>query len=169
KLRREVALERCTFKEISKFFKKYNEEERNEILYGSDYETASLSTSSSFISTSSTSSGPTTKTTKVHPIRHTKSKPSKGLIIMDGHLDGPKTLKIVALFKFLNPNLKLPGRRALSGCILSLYSEELQRQHIVEAKKHETGNTLIFDSWKNASFQEILGSILITSKGKVLV
>ncbi|CAG8730332.1 27324_t:CDS:2, partial [Gigaspora margarita] len=53
--------------------------------------------------------------------------------------------EIVVLFKFLNPNLKLPGRRALSGRILTLYSEELQRQHIVEAKKHEIGNTLIFD------------------------
>ncbi|CAG8741985.1 92_t:CDS:2, partial [Cetraspora pellucida] len=34
---------------------------------------------------------------------------------------------------------------------------------------NEIGNTLIFDDWKNAGFQEILGSVLITSKGKVLV
>ncbi|KAF0535608.1 hypothetical protein F8M41_009535 [Gigaspora margarita] len=103
KLRREVALESSIFtntktytkvhlKKCSNFFEKYNKEERNEILYRSDNESqetntvlfvnlaASLSTSSSFISTSSTSSEPTTKTTKIHPIRYTKSKLSKGLI-----------------------------------------------------------------------------------------
>ncbi|KAF0369736.1 hypothetical protein F8M41_013417 [Gigaspora margarita] len=100
KLEREVALESSIFtnmkactkvhlKKSPNFFEKYNEEERNEILYGSDNENqetntvlsvnsaASLSTSSSFISTSSTSSEPTTKTTKIHPIRYTKSNHQK--------------------------------------------------------------------------------------------
>ncbi|CAG8793976.1 26203_t:CDS:2, partial [Dentiscutata erythropus] len=37
------------------------------------------------------------------------------------------------------------------------------------SKKYKIDNTLIFNGWKNAYFQEILKNILITSKGKVLV
>ncbi|CAG8654932.1 14374_t:CDS:1 [Cetraspora pellucida] len=97
KLERETAIERSIFtntkacikvylKKCQNFFKKYTEEERNEILYRLDNETQeintvvstnsaiSLSTNLSFISTSSTSE-PTTKTTKTktHAIQHTKS------------------------------------------------------------------------------------------------
>ncbi|CAG8841385.1 20791_t:CDS:1, partial [Racocetra persica] len=107
KLGREIAIERSIFtntkactkvhlKKCQNFFEKYTEEERNEILYGSDDESqeintivstnsaTSLSTNSSFISTASEPTTKTTKTTKTHPIRHTKSRPSKGLI--DNHL-----------------------------------------------------------------------------------
>ncbi|KAF0464642.1 hypothetical protein F8M41_026471 [Gigaspora margarita] len=103
KSEREVALKSSIFtnmkactkvylKKCPNFFEKYNEEERNEILYGLDNESqetntvlsvnsaASLSTSSSFIFTSSTSSESTTKTTKIYSIQYTKSKPSKSLI-----------------------------------------------------------------------------------------
>ncbi|CAG8797917.1 37565_t:CDS:2 [Gigaspora margarita] len=132
--------------------------------------------------------------TKSCSIQHLKSRPSKDLInnyliqdlnpaeyiVFERHIlkstissefafRWTEDPEIVALFKFLNPNLKLPSRRALSGRILTLYNEELQRQYIVEAKKHKIDNTLIFNGWKNAHFQEILGSILVTSKGKVLV
>jgi len=63
----------------------------------------------------------------------------------------------------------LPGRRALAGCILSSHSEELQCKQAIDAKKEEVGNTLAFDGWKNINHQEVLGSVLITSRGKVLI
>jgi hypothetical protein len=77
--------------------------------------------------------------------------------------------EVIALFKFLNPVLSLPGRCALAGRILSSHSAELQRKQVVDAKKEEIGNTLAFDGWKNVNHQEILGSVLITGKGKVLI
>ena len=77
--------------------------------------------------------------------------------------------EVSALFKFLNPNISLPGHHALAGRILSSHSEELQCKQAINAKKEEVGNTLAFDGWKNVNHQEVLGSVFITSKRKVLV
>ncbi|CAG8775972.1 19514_t:CDS:2 [Gigaspora margarita] len=152
KLEREVVLESSIFtnmkactkvhlRKCPNFFKKYNEKERNEILYGSDNESQETNTVLSINSAASLS----TTEYIVFEQHMLKSTISNGWVFR--WTEDPE---IVVLFKFLNPNLKLSSRHTLSGCILSLYSEELQHQHIIEAKKHKTG------------------SILITSKGKVL-
>ncbi|CAG8517715.1 9007_t:CDS:2, partial [Acaulospora morrowiae] len=58
-------------------------------------------------------------------------------------------LEVFALFRFLNPNISLPGCHVLAGHILSSHSEELQRKQAINAKKEEVGNTLAFDGLKN--------------------
>ncbi|CAG8791945.1 5057_t:CDS:1, partial [Acaulospora morrowiae] len=47
--------------------------------------------------------------------------------------------------------------------------EELQCKQAINIKQDEIGNTLAFNGWKNINHQEVLGSVLITSKEKVLV
>ncbi|CAG8805082.1 41638_t:CDS:2, partial [Gigaspora margarita] len=72
--------------------------------------------------------------------------------------------EIIVLFKFLNPNLKLPGHHTLSRCILSLYSEELQHQYIVEAKKHETGKVLVWGAEDISVKDGKTNNIIVTIK-----
>ncbi|CAG8718433.1 14308_t:CDS:1, partial [Acaulospora morrowiae] len=184
-------------KKCIQFAELYTEKERAEILYASDEENqqtdiSSITTSSSFHS--SLLEKITTSHKPTSPIRHLQSRPSKNSIenylirdlnsakycIFEYHLlkvtisngwafnwiDNPE---VSALFRFLNPNISLPGRHALASRILLSHSEELQRKQTIDAKKEEVGNTLAFDGWKNVNHQEILGSVLITSKGKVLV
>ncbi|CAG8637389.1 4845_t:CDS:2, partial [Paraglomus occultum] len=158
--------------------------------------THSSTISHNFLSSSSeaTTMPHTTDMPPSRPVRHSRNRSLKGpienylvrdlnsaeYIIFEQHLlkatvsngwafrwiENPE---VIALFKFLNPVISLPGRRALAGRILSSHSAELQRKQVVDAKKEEIGNTLAFDGWKNVNHQEILGSVLITSKGKVLV
>ncbi|CAG8448374.1 4051_t:CDS:2 [Scutellospora calospora] len=168
KLGREIAIERSTFtntkactkvhlRKYQNFFKKYTEEERNEILYESNSESQEINTVVSANSAISLS----TNSSLIDNYLLRNLNPAE-YIIFERHLlkstisNGwafrwTENPEIVALFNFLNLSITLPGHRALSGHILSSYSEELQRQHIVEAKKNETE------------------SVLITSKGKVLV
>ena len=155
--------------------------------------TNSSTASRSFLSSSSEVTATSHKPLS-HSVRQSRNRSSRGLIenylardlnsaeyvIFEHHLlkatvsngwafrwiENPE---VIALFKFLNPVISLPGRRALAGHILLSHSEELQQKQVVDAKKEEVGNTLAFDGWKNVNHQEILGSVLITSKGKVLV
>src|SRR5215469_8578841 len=77
--------------------------------------------------------------------------------------------EIQELFYFLNPGLKLPGRRSLGGRILDDESKTLQIEVTKKLKEDSTGVTLAFDGWTNVLNQNILGSVFITSKGEVII
>ncbi|CAB4382808.1 unnamed protein product [Rhizophagus irregularis] len=73
------------------------------------------------------------------------------------------------MINFANPGLKLPSRKVLAGRILNTNSEHIKKSLIDTAQKDELGVTVCFDGWKNVKKQEIMGSVLITSDGQVLV
>ena len=73
------------------------------------------------------------------------------------------------MINFANPGLKLPSRKVLAGRILSSNSENVKNALIDTAQKDVFGVTVCFDGWKNVKKQEIMGSVLITSDGQVLV
>ena len=73
------------------------------------------------------------------------------------------------MFTCLNPNLKLPTRKRLSGKILTNASLDIAQSIEKKAKMDEIGVTLTLDGWTNVINQNLLGSVLITSNGDVLV
>ena len=73
------------------------------------------------------------------------------------------------MINFANPGLKLPSRKVLAGRILSTSSENIKNSLINTAQKDVFGVTVCFDGWRNVKKQEIMGSVLITSDGQVLV
>lgn len=73
------------------------------------------------------------------------------------------------MINFANPGLKLPNRKVLAGRILKSNSEHIKKSLIDTAQKDELGVTICFDGWRNVKKQEIMGSVLITSDGQVLV
>jgi hypothetical protein len=73
------------------------------------------------------------------------------------------------LFEFLNPNLILPGRKALSNRILSNETENLDLLRDEKLSNDEIGVTLAFDGWKNILNQHIFGALFITSSGEILI
>lgn len=70
---------------------------------------------------------------------------------------------------FANPNLKLSSRKVLAGRILTTNSQTIKDKLLDAAQKDSFGVTVCFDGWKNVKKQEIIGSVLITSNGQVLV
>jgi hypothetical protein len=77
--------------------------------------------------------------------------------------------EVQELFQFLNPALKLPGRKTLGGRILDDESKALENEMIQKLKNDSVGITLSFDGWTNVLNQNILGSVFITSEGKVII
>lgn len=75
----------------------------------------------------------------------------------------------IALFKFINPQAKLPSRKVLGGKILKKASNFLVQEIQEKAKSDIHGVTITMDGWTNVAKQNILGSVLITSSGEVLV
>jgi len=73
------------------------------------------------------------------------------------------------MINFANPGLKLPSRKVLAGRILNTNSEHVKNSLIDIAQKDAFGVTVCFDGWKNVKKQEIMGSVLITSDGQVLI
>ena len=73
------------------------------------------------------------------------------------------------MINFANPGLKLPSRKVLAGRILNTNSETIKDVLIDIAQKDAFGVTVCFDGWKNVKKQEIMGSVLITSDGQVLI
>nr|CAG8673804.1 4632_t:CDS:2 [Entrophospora candida] len=73
------------------------------------------------------------------------------------------------LFSFLNPNLQLPTRKQLGGTILTNASTDIIQTIENKAKSDEIGVSLVLDGWVNVVNQNLLGSVLVTSKGEVLV
>src|SRR5687767_7354378 len=88
---------------------------------------------------------------------------------MDGVSDGLIILIQLLFFEFINPSCKLPKRRKLSGKILSEFSDQVVKNIKELAQKDSNGVTLTMDGWTNVVNQNIMGSILITSSGEVLV
>jgi hypothetical protein len=76
---------------------------------------------------------------------------------------------IVAAFKLVNPAIELPSRRQLSGLILKKEIMITKDEFEIMAKDDNIGVTLVFDGWKNVVKQKLMGTMLITSKGKALV
>ena len=72
-------------------------------------------------------------------------------------------------FKFLNPTLTLPGRRALSNRILNTEKANLIMSREQKLKEDSIGVTLAFDGWKNVLKQHIFGSLFILSTGEVQI
>ena len=77
--------------------------------------------------------------------------------------------EIQELFHFLNPAIKLPGRRALGGRILNDESKTLEEEMTKKLINDSVGVTLAFDGWTNVLNQNILGSVFITSEGEVII
>ena len=77
--------------------------------------------------------------------------------------------EIQELFYFLNSALKLLGRKALGGRILNNESKILENEMSQTLKDDPVGITLFFDGWTNILNQNILGSVVITSEGKVII
>ena len=73
------------------------------------------------------------------------------------------------MISFANSNLKLPSRKVLAGQILTTNSQTIKDKLLDAVQKDLFGVMICFDGWKNIKKQEIIGSILITSNGQVLV
>ncbi|CAG8725580.1 5978_t:CDS:1, partial [Scutellospora calospora] len=53
--------------------------------------------------------------------------------------------EVQKLFQFLNPTLKLPGRRALGRRILNCEIKDLDNNMMIKLKNNSVGSTLAFD------------------------
>jgi len=84
-------------------------------------------------------------------------------------LQSVENKEVNELFSFINPAIKLPGRRALGGRILNNEVKSLQLQLENKIKNDPVGVTLCFDGWTNVINQNIFGSVFITSEGEVLI
>ena len=73
------------------------------------------------------------------------------------------------LFKFISPLLVLPDRRTLAGRILNATTNDVQSNIQSLASNNKIVVTITFDGWKNVVEQKIMGVVLITSNGSVLV
>lgn len=73
------------------------------------------------------------------------------------------------MFYFLNPTLKLPNWKRLEGKILENASKDIIKSIEKKAQADLIGVTLTIDGWTNVVNQNLIGSVLITSKGEVLV
>ena len=73
------------------------------------------------------------------------------------------------LFCFLNLALKLPACKTLGERILNDESKALENEMTQILKNDPVGVTLSFDGWTNVLNQNILGSVFITSEGKVII
>ena len=65
--------------------------------------------------------------------------------------------------------ITLLSRKVLGGRILKEVTERLSANLFDNAKNDQLGVTLAFDGWKNVSRQHLLGVILITSSGEVII
>src|SRR4051794_24083457 len=74
--------------------------------------------------------------------------------------------EVIELFKFLNPQIKLPDRKTLSCEILSDAVKDLDNTMLEKLKLDRIGVTMSFDGWTNVRAQELMGTVLITSDGQ---
>ncbi|CAH1769632.1 9119_t:CDS:2, partial [Entrophospora sp. SA101] len=77
--------------------------------------------------------------------------------------------EVKSLFRWLNPNIRLPNRKALSGRILNDASLKHNSWIKEQASNSEYGVTVALDGWSNVVNEKILGVILITNEGETLV
>jgi len=77
--------------------------------------------------------------------------------------------EVKSLFRWLNPNIRLPNRKALSGRILDNATLKHNNWMEEQASNSEHGVTIALDSWSNVVNEKILGVVLITNEGETLV
>ena len=71
--------------------------------------------------------------------------------------------EVIELFKFLNPQIKLPDRKTLSTEILSDV-KDFDAMMLEKLVLDRIGVTLSFDGWTNIREQELMGTILMSSE-----
>jgi hypothetical protein len=74
--------------------------------------------------------------------------------------------EVIELFKFLNPQIKLPDRKTLSTEILSDVVKDFDNMMKERLVLDRIGVTLSFDGWTNVREQELMGTVLMTSEGQ---
>jgi len=77
--------------------------------------------------------------------------------------------EVIELFKFLNPQIKLPDRKTLSTEILSDAVKDFDKMMLEKLVLDRIGITLMFDGWTNVREQELMGTILMSSEGQPYV
>ncbi|CAG8505771.1 3061_t:CDS:2, partial [Scutellospora calospora] len=95
-----------------------------------------------------------------------KSNIMSNFIVKDVATTNQATQKF---FKFLNPALTLPTRRALLNRILDAEWNNFIKSREQKLEGDGIGVTLAFDGWKNILKQNIFGSLFILSNGEVQV
>ena len=70
------------------------------------------------------------------------------------------------LFNFLNPFLKLPDQRVLGDQILKEAVNESDKAMLKALQEDQIGITLTFDGWTNIRNEQLLGIVILTSKGR---
>ena len=68
---------------------------------------------------------------------------------MDFHLSWVNNSEVIELFKFLNPQIKLPDRKTLSTEILSDVVKDFDNMMKEKLVLDRIGVTLSFDGWTN--------------------
>src|SRR4051794_9815873 len=74
--------------------------------------------------------------------------------------------EVIELFKFLNPQIKLPDRKTLSNEILNEAVKEFDVNMLEKLVLDRIGITLSFDGWTNVREQELMGTVLTSSDGQ---
>lgn len=77
--------------------------------------------------------------------------------------------EVIELFKFLNPQIKLPDRKTLSNEILDEAVKEFDIKMLEKLVLDRVGITLSFDGWTNVREQELMGTVLTSSDGQPYV
>ena len=72
----------------------------------------------------------------------------------------------IELFKFLNPQIKLPDRKTLSNEILGNAIKEFDVKMLEKLVLDRIGITLSFDGWTNVREQKLMGTVLTSSDGQ---
>ncbi|PKY43618.1 hypothetical protein RhiirA4_457645 [Rhizophagus irregularis] len=75
----------------------------------------------------------------------------------------------IAIFQFLAPGVISSKRKAISGKVLTKYSETLQKNIIKIAKSDQDGVTATFDGWTNVKQEHIWGVVFLTTSGQPLI
>jgi hypothetical protein len=74
--------------------------------------------------------------------------------------------EVIELFRFLNPQIKLPDRKTLSNEILDDAVKEFDINMLEKLVLDRIGITLSFDGWTNVREQELMGTVLTSSDGQ---
>jgi hypothetical protein len=77
--------------------------------------------------------------------------------------------EVIELFRFLNPQIKLPNRKTLSTEILSDVVKDFDAMMLEKLVLDRVGITLSFDGWTNVREQELMGTVLMSSDGQPYV
>ncbi|CAG8513311.1 13985_t:CDS:2, partial [Cetraspora pellucida] len=152
------------------FKQKYSESEQAEILVKSDkvVSTTNNSFQESINNNSATESEvslPLSKDQQKH-FEQLSLKATVSYSLAFFWIENPE---IKVLIEFLYPPVKLPSQKKLGGQILAEYAQNITKSIKEIAQSDKNCVTLAYDCWKNIKKELIFKSVLITSKGKILV